>query len=379
MIYPWLPAQWSELLEFLSLDLTNEWHVLAVIRVSLIPPDVPYQQIAMLFTSQSTKKKIFPLIFNKSEKVTSISTNKNILLFETVFQTLMQSMETREYVIPLLQTLINSNFPSTAAIILKIFKYEKITLKFVEAIFTTIVFTVSDIIFILEHLGMWYLNLCASSSALLQKIEQYLVHFSSNDLNRSSARSFLKNLNETATKRSFKLSEENQALLGFWYKISEFIDEPLLSSLALKDLSYTIRKSPLITNNMQLNNLRDILIQIFVELIESEIELVRVIDNIGLILNKANTRPIFIMGQMLQIIVEKYEKKKLPPGLLLPYIKVALWEARYLSISEKEKLIESCLTHLRHLDVGPFSVYEQSIKMWPTEMQDEWRSFWAKL
>jgi hypothetical protein len=353
LMHSWLDVRWSELGKLLSLGLPEGWYKIAITMLLSTPLDIPPQ-----------------------DAVSIVSYHPD--LFEAVLHQLMRAPATRRAAMSFFATLAAHGYPRKVQLLEIMLLAATISKETMETLFATARLEPRNVVNLLENHCQLILSKFELPPTLVNFIRQYLVNFDVGYLNADRTKELLQRLQQRNEKPALHLPADLQAYVQGWCSIADFIGQHEMSKHWLRDASSSIRGMPALEPGMQIK-LTDMLIPRLIELISSEMDLCRMMDNLGQVLMGGGMGAmgpgLLLLEQITARVGVLYEQER-PLVRLVPYIKVVLEEAYYLPSPEKEEFIHRCLPGLlRSSDTGALNMLKANAALWPLKVQIEWKAF----
>lgn len=349
----WLDLRWSEVGNFLSLDLPQDWQFTAIHLLFTKAFDIPASQAISIITH-------YAAIFEKSlqQLMLDVNTQRIAINFFAILVQYGYLAKMR-----LLGTLLNAG------------PYQK---EHREFLLTAAALEPVEVVDLLE-------NYCQSTLAsqmlpplLLTLIKNYLYSLNVEDLELRPTHNFLQLLQKRNENPTLRLPVDIQPYLQGWLKISTLLNKLLFGKTWLNALSHTIRAMPLLQPEA-LHRLGDRIIPLLVTHVMSESELIRALDALGPVLLQKGARgleqELQLLERMVSLAGEKYGGDS-PPARIAPYIKVVFEESRFAPSYEKEQFIDRCITTLlKEIDITTFTLLDKNSIFWSPYAQLEWKAY----
>lgn len=352
-IHSWLDIRWSELGKFLSLGLPEEWYKIALTLLLYTPLDVPPKDVVSI-------------------------ANYHPDLFEAVLRQLMRAPATQKVAIGFATMLVEHGYPRKVQLLEIMFVAGTLSKETMETLLTAARLEPRNVVNLLENHCHLLLSKYELPPTLVSFIRQYLVNFDVDYLQSDRTKELLQRLQQRDKVPALRLPAELQAYVQGWCRITELIEHPAVGKHWLQDADGSIRHMPLLAPDTQ-RKLTDVLVPHVVELVYSEMDLCRVMDNLGRLLMGEGTGTLgpglLLLEQMAERVSMQYGRER-PPLRLVPYIKVVLEVAHSLPSPEKEGFIYRCLYGLlRSIDVRTLNMLKANAALWPLDSQAEWKAF----
>lgn len=352
-IHSWLDIRWSELGKFLSLVLPEEWNTIALTLLLHTTVDVP------------------------AKDVVSIA-NYHPDLFESVLRQLMKTSATQKVAIDFATILVEQGYSRKVQLLEIMFITGTLSRETMETLLIAARLEPRNVVNLLENHCRVLLSKYELPPTLVRFIRQYLVNFDVDYLQADRTKELLQRVQLRDKLPVLRLPADIRAYVQGWLRITELIEQPAKGRYWLQDADSSIRQMPLLEPETQ-RKLTEVLVPRLVELVYSEMDLCRVMDNLGRLLMGEGTGTqgpdLLLLEQVTGRVSMQYGRER-PPQRLVPYIKVVLEVAHPLPSPEKEGYIYRCLySLLRSINIGTLNLIKANSALWPLDSQAEWKAF----
>jgi GTPase-associated protein 1, N-terminal domain type 2 len=357
---PWLEIKWSEIgmLNKLNKLLPPEWYIIALKRLLGRPNDIAPSELISLVTSDNTQ-------FEKALSQ-SIAMPDMAEISVSFFAILARNFYPRK--VRLLGILLRAGIHLPDYLIQKLLNDANLQSE-----------EVADL---LENHCQEILANYKLPLALQAYVTEYLKGFDVQRLGLSSTTKFLDLLQKRMKQKKLDLNlpEELSAYIRGWNSLSQLVTEPSMSSKWLKDASGKVRAM----SNLQLGTrsaLSTHLLPILINEVNTESDLVRVTDNLGIAFmgeqkDKDALEPgLALLRTMVTQVSERYRNSH-SLGRLIPYITFTLNNSHVLLSPKKEEFVDSVL-HLLLATVENDTLIRinQAASFWPDSTATEWHAY----
>lgn len=357
ILLDWLFIRWSELGKLLKLELPKEWSTRAIARLVITTIDIPLQEMVSIV-------------------------NHYAETFEVAMQNLIKEPATQQVVIDFFATLTQNGYLQRVKMLGGLIIASGYQPDITEKLFAAAhIESDTDRTDLLENNCKELLRAHPLPPTLLNLIRAYLSNFDIGTLQTGPTRELLQRLQHRNERPELRLPEDLQASVELWGTIAEFIEQPVGSRNRLRDLRQTLRGNQVLQLAPAMRKkLANVLVPALVACVSTEIDLGRVMDNLGRVLMGSGQEAIgpdlLLLEQMAKTAGEKYGQER-PPVRLAPYIKVVLGEACNIPSLQKEEWIDRCLQALlKQLDAKTRNaLFKNNPAFWPDEIFAEWNAY----
>src|SRR5579884_151382 len=321
LLRPGLEVSWYDLPSLLALGLPEAWSSHALTH-------------ALSYYQQASASQVIEVV------------NQVPSLLENVLADWFTQPQTQPFVIQFYGLLANGQYSGLLSLLARLAAACHYRADLTEQLLQmTRLSTDREIAILLEqHCQQWIASYDLPPS-LLRLIDHYLNHFDIASLDTAPTHSLLQGLwqRERSQESASPLPSYLQEMVQGWFKIAEFLAEPKTSYNALRELSHSLRNMSKLVPDVQ-KKLRAKLVPHLVKMVETDADLVRVIDLLG------RAASLDMLQDMAKLAGEKYGQER-SPVQLAPYVRTILAEARSLDPAQKDQSLALCFQRLfAHVD-----------------------------
>src|SRR5579884_1175239 len=283
LLRPWLEVSWYDLPSLLALGLPEAWNSHALTH-------------ALSFYQQVSPSQVIEVV------------NQVPSLLENVLADWFTQPQTQPFVIQFYGLLANGQYSGLLSLLARLAAACHYRADLTEQLLQmTRLSTDREIAILLEqHCQQWIASYDLPPS-LLRLIDHYLNHFDIASLDTAPTHSLLQGLwqRERSQESASPLPSYLQEMVQGWFKIAEFLAEPKTSYNALRELSHSLRNMSKLVPDVQ-KKLRAKLVPHLVKMVETDADLVRVIDLLG------RAASLDMLQDMAKLAGEKYGQERSP-------------------------------------------------------------------
>ena len=340
LLRPWLEVSWYDLPSLLALGLPEAWNSHALAH-------------ALTFYQQVSASQVLDVV------------NRVPSLVEDTLADWFTQPQKQSFVMQFFGLLAANQYPGLLSLLARLAAACRYRSELTEQLLQMTRFnTDREIAILLEQYCQQWIVSYDLPSTMLQLIEHYLNHFDIASLDTAPTRTLLQALLQRGKGPTSPLPASLQETAQGWYKIAEFLADPRVSYNALRELSHSLRNMSKLVPDVQ-KKLSVKLVPHLVEMVETDADLVRVIDNLG------RTQSLQMLQNMAKRAGEKYGQER-PPARLAPYVRTILAEARSLASPEKEQFLAACFQLLFvHVDKRTRDRFKTDA-LWSQAQLKEW-------
>jgi hypothetical protein len=310
----WLEVSWSDLGQFLALGLPADWNSVAIIKAL-------------------DSYRMFP-----STQVHDV-VKANPYAFEEVIQTLMKSPAHQLTIIEFFRLLATNNYMHKLRLLDQLVTASSYQKDLVEQLLQAAnIKVVRDIVDLLENHCQVLITSYELPRTMLDLLENYLKNFDVGYINADPTQKLLRQLLQRQLTPALQLPTHIYQSVAGWYSIAQFLLQPQATSDSLRALDQNIHNMVQPLPDIQ-KKLLTTLLPHLVELVASEADLTRVLDNLG----RGAERQ--LLQDMATAAGEKYGQDD-PPYRIAVYARTILAEGCRLPSIEKETFINTCFLAL---------------------------------
>ncbi len=340
LLRPWLEVSWYDLPSLLALGLPEAWNSHALAH-------------SLSFYQQVSARQVIEVV------------NQVPSLLENVLADWFTQPQRQPFVMQFFGLLATNQYLQLLPLLARLAAASRYHSGLTEQLLQMTRFnTDREIAILLEQYCQQWIASYDLPPTMLPLIEHYLNHFDVESLDTAPTRTLLQALLQRGKGATSPLPASLQETAQGWYKIAEFLAEPKVSYNALRELSHSLRNMSRLVPDVQ-KKLSVKLVPHLVEMVETDADLVRVIDNLG------RAASLQMLQNMAKRAGEKYGQER-PPVRLAPYVRTILAEARSFDPSQKEQFLAACFQFLFvHVDKRTRDKFK-SDALWSQAQLKEW-------
>src|SRR5579883_3307676 len=340
LLRPWLEVSWYDLPSLLALGLPEAWNSHALAH-------------SLSFYQQVSARQVIEVV------------NQVPSLLENVLADWFTQPQRQPFVMQFFGLLATNQYLQLLPLLARLAAASRYHSGLTEQLLQMTRFnTDREIAILLEQYCQQWIASYDLPPTMLPLIEHYLNHFDVESLDTAPTRTLLQALLQRGKGATSPLPASLQETAQGWYKIAEFLAEPKVSYNALRELSHSLRNMSRLVPDVQ-KKLSVKLVPHLVEMVETDADLVRVIDNLG------RAASLQMLQNMAIRAGEKYGQER-PPVRLAPYVRTILAEARSLASPEKEQFLAACFQLLFvHVDKRTRDRFKTDA-LWSQAQLKEW-------
>lgn len=343
----WFEVTWSELEPFLSLQLSDAWGKIAITRALETYTTIPEQEVLSIV-------------------------KRHAVLFEEVLKQLIKVPQSQPITIQFFTVLAQHDYLNIISLLDVLLTASGYQIDISERLLVAAQITSSqDIVNLLEQHCQDLLARYELPSTMLSLIKNYIDNFDVDYLSTDPTRDLLLRLLQREREPRLRLPTSTQQAVTGWYTIAEFLAQPQANHNSLRDLRDSVRSMAQLIPAMQ-KKLYAKLTPHLVDLVNTEVDLTRVLDNLG------KEGDLLLLLAMVGIAGEKFGQQR-PPIRLAPYVRMVLQESSYLESPKKETFIDTCFQLLfKHIDARTRDKCWPE-PLWAETLVDEWKKTFSRL
>ncbi|GCF06806.1 GAP1-N2 domain-containing protein [Dictyobacter arantiisoli] len=361
-LHPWLDVSWDTVGRLIANEnLPTSWHNRAVEQVLRTPVTLEASRLTSLLTSPQGGQT-----------------------FETVLQRLIINEETAPNTLHFFQHLIEIAYPNKTQMLGNLLLAAREQPALVEELLQLACLTPEETITFIENDCLALIQQDNWPEAFAPLLTHYLTTFDASHLTQESTRTFLQLLHTRSQSAALKLTPELIDYIQGWLSIGELLQQPELSKrwvrLAKPPTQPQIQKM----QQLQLEartHLAASIYPILVEHIDTEMDLTRLIDNLGPILTGQNaevaetTISTTVLLDIAPHVNDRYQRQ---PEIvrLMPYLKIALEQAQELLDPYKETFLDAfCQALFADIDITVHTRITGQSALWQPALQTLWHDY----
>ncbi|GCE18537.1 GAP1-N2 domain-containing protein [Dictyobacter kobayashii] len=358
-LYPWLNVSWGTIGRLIGNEqLPEAWHRIAVEGVLLNPVTLEAPQLKSLLQS-----------------------NQSWQVFQPILQNNIASTETAPIALNFFQHLVEIGYADKTRVLSSLLLSARELPTVVQDLLQLAQLTVAETANFLEQDCQDMLALADWPAAFRPIVYNYLTTLDANRLSQPDTLELLQRLQQRSQSTEQTLSTELAIYVNGWLYIAKLLAQPAESKhwvrLARPQLGQML--------HLQAEaraTLTEVLWPVLVSNLNSEMDLTRVLDNLGPTLTgtpledeaETETGTTLLLGMAAQMAT--YHQQKQDVGRLVPYLKVALEQAQETLYPKNEAFLTTFFQTLcGDLNIADYERLNAHSDLWPADFKDVWQTY----
>jgi hypothetical protein len=357
-IYPWLTVSWGTIGRLITNEnLPALWHTIAVENILITPVTMETPQLKQLLANSQ--------IWN---------------IFETVLQAYVEKADTAQIAVQFFQYLVNIADPHKSQLLANLLLAGRQQPEIVQELLQLAQLSAEEVAAFLENHCQELIQEPDWPEAFTPLIEQYLSDFDATRLYKPITQTFLRHVQTRNQNVACAFAANLAHYVDAWLYVGELILEPIngkqwtrLAYVHIQPLS-TLQSAPRI-------RLTELIIPILLPQIASEMDLTRLLDNLGTVLTAITydtTEESSNTNFLLNIAphINAYYQQQNQLSYVMPYVKIALEQAQELLHPHDETFLDHFFAALfTEADPDACNLISQHTELWHPMIRDQWDNY----
>jgi GTPase-associated protein 1, N-terminal domain type 2 len=357
-IYPWLTVSWGTIGRLImNENLPTLWHSIAVENILITPVTMEIPQLKQLLAS---------------------SQGWNI--FEAVLQSYVEKADTAQIAVQFFQYLIEIADPHKSQLLGSLLLAGRQQPEIVQELLQLAQLTAEEVSAFLENDCLEIIQQADWPEAFTPLVEQYLTDFDARRLSKPITQTFLRHLQTRNQHVACALTDNLARYVDAWLYVGELVQEPLSGKQWTRQ-AYTRLHYLIELQSEPRLRLTDLIIPMLIPHISSEMDLTRLLDNLGTVLtaithdSTEETSNTCILLKMAPHIHIHYQQQR-QLSYVMPYIKIALEQAQELLHPHNETFLDRFFHELfGEGDLDAYNLISKQTELWHPMIREGWNDY----
>lgn len=358
-IYPWLTVSWGTIGRVLTnKNLPTLWHTIAVENILLTPITMEDSQLKQL-----------------------LAASQEWNIFEAVLQSYIEKADTAQIAVQFFHYLIEITDPHKSQLLGSLLLASRQQPEIVQELLQLAQLSAEEVSTFLENDCLELIQQADWPEAFTPLIEQYLSNFDARRLSKPITQTFLHHLqtkNQDTTTSAF--TDKLACYVDAWLYVGELILEPLSGKQWTRQAYMHIQHLSMLQSEAR-GQLTDLIIPILLPLVNSEMDLTRLLDNLGTVfttISLENAEETSNTNFLLSIAphINSYYLRQRQLSDVMPYVKIALEQAQELLYPHNESFLDRFFQELfKDTDLEAYNLISKQTELWHPMIREQWNNF----